>query len=105
MLIYKHKKSVCFLHAVFQSNSVFFNFNSNAERSKSWQLNRILNPQQIMLKHSNNIHNYHLISALAQVNPLPKAAKQIKLPSLTKPFSQASHKAIGIEAAVVLPYF
>ena len=48
---------------------------------------------------------YQRISAEAQVNPLPKAAKQTKSPSLTFPASHASHNAIGIEAAVVFPYF
>ena len=48
---------------------------------------------------------YHLNKALAQVKPLPKAARQIKSPSLIFPISHASHKAIGTEAAVVLPYF
>ncbi|MNR01287.1 hypothetical protein D3C85_1170870 [compost metagenome] len=49
--------------------------------------------------------NYHLIIALAQVNPLPKAAKTTVSPDLIFPCSQASVKAIGIDAAVVLPYF
>ncbi len=51
-----------------------------------------------------NIH-YHLMSALAQVKPLPKAATQIKSPFLILPCSHASDKAIGIDAAVVLPNF
>ena len=38
--------------------------------------------------------------ALAQVKPLPKAARQIKSPSFTRFFSQASQSAIGTEAAV-----
>ncbi len=46
---------------------------------------------------------YHRSSALAQVKPLPKAARHTRSPSLTKPFSQASHNAMGIDAAVVLP--
>jgi hypothetical protein len=48
---------------------------------------------------------YHFITALAQVKPLPKAAKTTVSPSFTLPSSQASQSAIGIEAAVVLPYF
>ena len=48
---------------------------------------------------------YHLIIALAQVNPLPKAAKTTVSPGLILPCSHASVKAIGIDAAVVLPYF
>lgn len=51
------------------------------------------------------LKNYHLIIALPQVNPLPKAAKTTVSPVLIFPCSQASVNAIGIEAAVVLPYF
>ena len=40
---------------------------------------------------------------LGFVYPLPKAAKHTRSPSLIIPFSQASHKAIGIDAAVVFP--
>jgi hypothetical protein len=43
--------------------------------------------------------------ALAQVNPLPNAAKTTVSPDLILPCSQASVKAIGMEAAVVFPYF
>jgi hypothetical protein len=43
--------------------------------------------------------------ASPHVKPLPKAAKTTVSPVLIFPFSQASVKAIGIEAAVVLPYF
>lgn len=46
---------------------------------------------------------YHRIITLPQVNPLPKAAKTTKSPDLTLPDSQASVKAIGIDAAVVFP--
>ena len=49
--------------------------------------------------------DYHLITTLPHVKPLPKAAKTIRSSSLILPFSQASVKAIIIEAAVVLPYF
>ena len=45
------------------------------------------------------------MSADAQVNPLPKAARQMRSPSLIFPASQASVRAMGIEAAVVFPYF
>jgi len=48
---------------------------------------------------------YHRITALPQVKPLPKAAITSKSPSFTLPCSIASVKAIGIDAAVVLPYF
>ena len=48
---------------------------------------------------------YHLIIALAQVKPLPKAAKTTVSPDLIFPCYQASVKAIGIDAAVVFPYF
>lgn len=50
-------------------------------------------------------HSYHRSKALAQVNPLPKAAKHTRSPSCTLPNSQASHRAMGTLAAVVLPYF
>jgi len=55
-----------------------------------------------------NFHSffsYHLIIALAQVNPLPKAANTSVSPSFILPNSQASVSAIGIDAAVVFPYF
>ena len=48
---------------------------------------------------------YQRINAPAQVNPLPNAARQTKSPSFIFPSSHASHKAMGTEAAVVLPYF
>ena len=44
------------------------------------------------------------MSAEAQVNPLPKAAKQIKSFSLIFPSAQASLSAMGMDAAVVFPY-
>jgi hypothetical protein len=50
------------------------------------------------------LRSYQRIKAEAQVNPLPKAAKQITSFSLTLPSAQASLKAIGMDAAVVLPY-
>ena len=46
---------------------------------------------------------YHLNNALAQVNPLPNAARQTVSPSLIRPFSHASQRAMGTDAAVVLP--
>lgn len=49
--------------------------------------------------------NYHFIITLPQVKPLPKAAKTTVSPDLILPCSHASVSAIGIEAAVVLPYF
>ena len=48
--------------------------------------------------------HYQRINPLAHVNPEPKAAMQTRLSSFILPCSQASHKAIGMEAAVVLPY-
>jgi hypothetical protein len=48
---------------------------------------------------------YHFMITLPKVNPLPKAAKTTVSPDLILPFSQASVKAIGMEAAVVFPYF
>ena len=47
----------------------------------------------------------HFMMALPQVNPLPKAAKTTQSPDFILLFSQASVRAIGIEAAVVFPYF
>ena len=38
---------------------------------------------------------YHLINALPQVYPLPKAAKQTKSPSFILPASHASQSEIG----------
>ena len=49
--------------------------------------------------------HYHFMITLPHVNPLPKAAKTTVSPDLILPFSQASVKAIGIDAAVVFPYF
>lgn len=48
---------------------------------------------------------YHLINAEPQVKPAPNAARHRRSPSFILPCSQASHSAIGTEAAVVLPYF
>ena len=48
---------------------------------------------------------YHLIIELPQVNPLPKAAKTTISPEFIFPSSQASVNAIGIDPAVVFPYF
>jgi hypothetical protein len=50
------------------------------------------------------IGGYQRINADAHVKPLPKAAKQIKSFSLILPSAHASLMAMGIEAAVVLPY-
>jgi hypothetical protein len=47
---------------------------------------------------------YQRIKAEAQVKPLPNAARQIKSFSFILPSAQASLIAIGIDAAVVLPY-
>ena len=52
-----------------------------------------------------NLKIYHLIKAEAQVNPLPNAAKHKISPFFNFPLSKASFNAIGIEAAVVFPYF
>ena len=48
--------------------------------------------------------NYHRIKAEAHVNPLPNAARQIKLFSFIFPSAHASLIAIGMDAAVVFPY-
>jgi len=50
-----------------------------------------------------NLNYCQRISAEAQVNPLPKAAKQIKSSFFILPSAQASLMAIGIDAAVVFP--
>ena len=50
------------------------------------------------------ICNYQRISALAQRKPLPKAARATRSPSFIFPSCQASQRAMGIDAAVVLPY-
>ena len=42
--------------------------------------------------------------AAALVSPAPKATKRMLSPGLTRPASTASHRAIGMEAAEVLPY-
>ena len=47
--------------------------------------------------------HHQRISAEPQVNPEPKAARQTRSPSLILPASQASHSAMGTDAAVVLP--
>ena len=44
--------------------------------------------------------SYHLIKAPAQVKPLPNAHRQIRSPSFILPASQASHRAMGTDAAV-----
>jgi hypothetical protein len=46
---------------------------------------------------------HHFNSALAQVKPLPNAARHTRSPLWILPSCQASHKAMGTEAAVVLP--
>ncbi len=63
--------------------------------------------RQVCKKENDSKSNisYHLITTLPQVNPLPKAAITTISPSLILPFSQASQRAIGIDAAVVFPYF
>jgi len=53
--------------------------------------------------HTIMLTGYQRMRAEAQVNPLPKAAKQITSFSFILPSAQASLSAIGIEAAVVLP--
>lgn len=49
--------------------------------------------------------NYHLIKTEPQVNPAPKAVIRTVSPLLISPAAFASLNAIGIEAAVVFPYF
>ena len=58
------------------------------------------------LRYASMLSAFHQrIKAAPHVNPLPKAARQTKSPLFTLPASTASAKAIGIEAAVVFPYF
>ena len=47
--------------------------------------------------------HHHRIKLAPHVNPLPKAAKQTRSPLFTLPASTASARAMGMEAAVVLP--
>ena len=54
--------------------------------------------------HLHSILYYHLIAADAQVKPAPKAASIIISPVDIFFISTTSAKAMGIEAAVVLPY-
>ena len=49
--------------------------------------------------------DYHLIITLPQVKPLPNAARTTVSPFFIFPCSQASVSAIGMDAAVVFPYF
>src|SRR5216110_586674 len=48
---------------------------------------------------------YQRIAALPQVNPDPNAVSTRMSPCFRRPAASASSRAIGIEAAVVLPYF
>src|SRR6059058_6107276 len=48
---------------------------------------------------------YHRIAALAHVKPDPNAVRTSRSPRASRPSSRASCSAIGIDAAVVLPYF
>src|SRR4030095_10491845 len=61
-------------------------------------------PKQLKSR-SSTTEAYHFNNALPHVKPLPNAARHTRSLSFTLPFSQASHKAIGIDAAVVFPYF
>src|SRR2546425_8690996 len=44
------------------------------------------------------------MAALAQVNPEPNAVRMRRSPRRSRPAASASSSAMGIEAAVVLPY-
>src|SRR2546426_580173 len=48
---------------------------------------------------------YQRTAALAQVNPDPKAVRTSRSPRARRPAHSASSSAMGIDAAVVLPYF
>ena len=49
------------------------------------------------------MNTYHLMAAEAQVNPAPNAAKIMMSSDENNSLFLASHIAIGIDAAVVLP--
>src|SRR2546425_7506491 len=48
---------------------------------------------------------YQRIAALPHVNPDPNAVSTSRSPGCSRPSARASSSAIGIEAAVVFPYF
>src|SRR5881392_77106 len=48
--------------------------------------------------------SHQRIAALAQVNPDPNAVRTRRSPRESRPAHSASWRAIGIDAAVVLPY-
>ena len=45
------------------------------------------------------------MAAAAQLSPAPKPTKTMFWPGLTLPASMASHRAMGMLAVLVLPYF
>ncbi len=49
--------------------------------------------------------SHHRIAALPQVNPEPNAVSTRRSPRASRPSASASSRAMGIDAAVVLPYF
>jgi len=57
-----------------------------------------------LIMNQNKFIDYHRIAAEAQVYPAPNAARIIKSPLQIFPSANASHMAIGMEAAVVFPY-
>src|SRR5438093_651275 len=54
---------------------------------------------------SARLTRYQRTAALAQVNPDPKAVRTSRSPRARRPAHSASSSAMGIDAAVVLPYF
>ena len=69
-----------------------------------WSSNMVRSVYATGVLDSTQAKDYQRIRAEPQVNPDPNAARQTRSPSLILPASQASESAMGIEAAVVLPY-
>lgn len=88
------------------SNSAYPEWHTNFFTTGKW-ITRIFKHKfsPILLERKSVYGCYHRIITLPQVKPLPKAAKTTRSPFLILPASQASVKAIGMDAAVVFPYF
>ena len=61
-------------------------------------------PSSLIRNLGSTLTGYQRMSVAPQVNPEPKAARHTMSPSRIRPCSTHSSMAIGIEAAVVLPY-
>ena len=85
-------------------NNAFIQMNVNLILTNIYILNHHFHDKIILYRYKRiYLKSYHRIKADAQVNPLPNAAKQTILSSVISPSCQASLRAIGIDAAVVLP--